>query len=90
MSAWRSLLDRLTPASRKIARLEALAEAAYDAMYDARDRAAKDCYEDASLYLHQALQLAEKANLRDTAERLKARAGHIRDVYNRQFRYVGR
>lgn len=90
MSLWRALLDRLTPARREIARLEALAEKAYDAMYDAEPHNVKDCYEDASLYLHEATQMAEKANLRGEAARLKARREHIRNVYNHQFRYVGR
>ena len=82
--------DRLDPLGAEIARLEAAAEASYTAMYDAQPHNAKDCYEDASLYLGQAAQLAEKAGLQDVAERLKARSEHIRNVYNHQFRYVGR
>lgn len=74
----------------EIARLEQAAEASYTAMYDAEPHNVKDCYEDASASLSQAVQLALKANLPDVAERLKARAEHIRNVYNHQFRYVGR
>jgi len=74
---------------KEIARREALAEAAYDEMYDASRHRVKECYEDAMGYLMEAIALAEKARLSRTAARLRARKEHIRNVYNDQFRYVG-
>ena len=74
----------------EMADYEARAEKAYGAMYDADPRHVKDCYEDASLHLAQAIKLAKKLGLTAEAERLAARAVHIDNVYNGQFRYVGR
>jgi hypothetical protein len=90
LSKWRRILDIVTPVRLKIGRLEASAEAAYTAMYDAAPHNVKDCYEDAMLHLHEAQQLAEKAHMRGEAARLKGRSEHIRNVYDRQFRNVGR
>jgi hypothetical protein len=73
----------------KMARYEQSAEAAYDAMYDARSSAAKDCYEDARLYLSKAIAMASGANLPDDVVRLTARRKEITEIYNRQFRGVG-
>ena len=69
---------------------EARAEKAYSAMYDAAPHNVKDCYEDASLYLSNAIKLAKKLGLTAEAERLTARAIHVENVYNHQFRYAGR
>ena len=69
---------------------EARAEKAYSAMYDAAPHNVKDCYEDASLYLSNAIKLAKKLGLTAEAERLTARAIHFENVYNHQFRYAGR
>jgi len=85
-----AILNRLQPARRNIARLEALAEAAYDAMYDAESYGVKDCYEDASSHLAEAIALARRVHMRRTVARLAARKEHITNVYNHQFRYVGR
>jgi hypothetical protein len=73
----------------EIARLERLAEAAYDAMYDARPPLAKAHYEDAMLYLGRALAEAERIDDVAAFERLTLRRDHIRNVYNNQFRGVG-
>ena len=70
----------------EIARLEQLAEAAYTQMYDAPRHGARDCYEDASSFLAQAIALATHNGLTATAERLKARKEHIYNVYTHQFR----
>jgi hypothetical protein len=70
----------------EIARLEALAEKAYAAMYEAPRHGVRDCYDDASSYLAQAIRLAERARMTETAERLRARKEHIYKVYDRQFR----
>jgi hypothetical protein len=73
----------------KMTRYEEHAEAAYDAMYDARAPAAKVCYEDARAYLTKAIAMAQAANLPDDVARLTARRKEIAEVYNRQFRSVG-
>ena len=74
----------------QLADYEARAENAYGAMYDAAPHNVKDCYEDASLYLAYAVKLAKKLGLMAEAERLAARSVHMDNVYNGQFRYVGR
>ena len=67
-------------------RLEALAEKYYDAMYDARGREVKECYEDACGCLIQAIDAAKQLGLADEAERLDKRLRHIIGVYTHQFR----
>jgi hypothetical protein len=74
----------------EMADYEARAEKSYSAMYDAAPHNVKDCYEDASLYLSNAIKLARKLGLAAEAERVAARAAHIDNVYNSQFRYAGR
>jgi hypothetical protein len=70
-------------------RLEALAEAAYDAMYEARLHGAKDRYEEARFHFDGAIEAAHRAGLHDEAIRLKRRRDHVGRVYNSQFRYSG-
>lgn len=83
----RAILNRLQPVRKEIARLEALAETAYDTMYDVHDvYSAHECYEDASSYLFKAIALAKKARLKRIAARLQARWDHIYHVYDHQFR----
>lgn len=72
-----------------ISRLEALAEEAYEAMYDARPPQAKAYYEDAMLHLGLALAVAERTDDLAAFERLTLRRDHIRNVYEHQFRGVG-
>ena len=60
------------------------AEAAYDAMYDARRP--KDCYEDAMDAFRRAIKAAEAAGEHGEAKRLEARRDHVREVYRKQFR----
>lgn len=67
-------------------RFEALAEAAYEAMYEARLYGAKDCYEQARDLLQRAVAAAERAGLYGEARRLRRRAAHIAAVYKSQFR----
>jgi len=69
--------------------LEALAEAAYDAMYEARLHGARNRYEEARYHFDRAIEAAHRANLRDEAVRLKRRRDHVGRVYNSQFRYSG-
>jgi hypothetical protein len=66
-----------------IARLEALAEKAYDEMYDTRYPAGlhgemKDCFTEA-------IGIAERAGMDAEAKRLTARFEHCRAVYRSQF-----
>jgi hypothetical protein len=68
---------------KEIAKYEALAEAAYDEMYDARSPAA--CYSDLKDYFAMAIGAAERAGLHDEAKRLNARLDHCKDVYRGQF-----
>src|SRR5262249_51950343 len=68
-------------------RLEALAEAAHEAMYEAKLRGAKDCYEQACAHFAGAIDAARRAGLPEEATRLKNRRDHVVRVYNSQFRY---
>jgi hypothetical protein len=70
-------------------RLEALAEAAYDAMYEARLHGAKNRYEEARYYFERAMEAANLARLYEEAARLKRRRDHVGRVYNSQFRFSG-
>jgi hypothetical protein len=78
------MIDRDT-----LVELERTAEAAYAAMYDARPYGVKDCYEDARLYFHRAIEVAQRAEFADEAARLARRLEHVEKVYNSQFRGVG-
>ena len=69
---------------------ERAAEVAYAGMYDAKPHGVKDCYDDAQLCFAHAIEAARLAGLVDEVERLKSRAEHVRNVYNGQFRGVGR
>jgi hypothetical protein len=67
--------------------LEARAEAAYAAMYDARiPSVAKDFKDDACGFLYAAIRMAEALGLDVEAARLTACVAHIRAVWNSQFR----
>jgi hypothetical protein len=65
---------------------ERRAEAADDAMYEARPSAAKDLFDDACGFFAKAIDLAKRAGLADEAARLTARCDHIVSVYDSQFR----
>lgn len=66
-----------------VARYEALAEAAYEEMYDARSPASP--YSDLKDYFAMAIGAAKRAGLPDEAKRLTARLEHCKQVYRRQF-----
>jgi hypothetical protein len=84
------LLDESGIAARvDMVRTEALAEAAYDAMYEARLHGAKNRYEEARFHFDRAIEAALRANLHEEAVRLKRRRDHVGRVYNSQFRYSG-
>jgi hypothetical protein len=66
--------------------LEAQAEQAYSAMYEARpgsDLAAR--YSDAKEFLHDAIGLAHRLGQAEEAERLAQRLAKIKTVFRRQF-----
>jgi hypothetical protein len=84
------VLDEAGIAARvDMVRLEALAEAAYDAMYEARLHGAKNRYEEARYYFDRGIEAAQRARLYEEAARLKRRRDHVGRVYNSQFRYSG-
>ena len=68
---------------REVAKFEALAETAYNEMYDSR--APTGCYSDLKDYFAMAIGAAERAGLHDDAKRLSARLDHCRNVYRSQF-----
>jgi hypothetical protein len=67
---------------------EKLAEAAYDALYEAKPEAAKDCFDDARSHFAKAIEIARRAGLEDEVARLTSRLNHIVSVYNSQFRGI--
>ena len=70
-------------ARAEVARLEALAEAAYDEMYETRSPAGP--YSDLKDFFASAIGAAERAGLHDEAKRLNARLEHCKQVYRSQF-----
>jgi hypothetical protein len=70
-------------------RLEAMAEAAYDAMYEARLAGAKHRFEEARLNFDRAIEAARRARLPQEAARLTRRRDQVVRIYNSQFRYSG-
>ena len=72
---------------KEIARFEALAEEAYSGLYDAHRP--KEHAEDALTNLQRAIDLAKEQGLTDDVTRLSERYGHIRSVYDHQFRWIG-
>jgi len=66
--------------------LEAQAEKAFDALYDARPRSATaGLYSDAKEFLNDAIALARRLGLAEEAERLSRRLDHIKAVFRGQF-----
>jgi len=70
-------------------RLEAFAEAAYDAMYEAKRVGAKNRYEEARRNFDRAIDAARAARLPQEAARLTRRRNQVCRIYNSQFRYSG-
>jgi hypothetical protein len=67
----------------QIAQYEALAEKAYDEMYNTRFPLG--CYADLKDYFSAAISAANQAGLTDEAERLEKRLDHCKEVYRKQF-----
>jgi len=68
---------------KQLAEYEALAEKAYDDMYESRSPAA--CYSDFKDYFASAIAAAQQAGMKEEAERLTKRLDHCRQVYRAQF-----
>jgi len=68
---------------QEVAKFEALAETAYNEMYDSR--APAGCYSDLKDFFAMAIGAAERAGLHDEASRLSARLDHCKNVYRSQF-----
>ncbi len=84
------VLDEAAIAARvDLVRLEAFAEAAYEAMRESRPQGARSRYEEARGNFDQAIEAANRARLHDEAARLKRRRDQIGKVYNGQMRYSG-
>ena len=66
--------------------LEALAEKAYDAMYEAHSPgAAGACYSDTKEYFHDAIGIARRLKAIEVVTRLEARLAHVKAVFRSQF-----
>ena len=66
--------------------LEASAEAAYDAMYEAHSpNAASICYSDAKHFFYEAIAVARRTGADEDADRLEARLAHVKAVFRSQF-----
>ena len=73
-------------ATSRLEVLEAAAEAAYAAMYDAQDSSdATARYSDAKEALHDAIGLAAALSAGATEQRLRARLAEIKAVFRSQF-----
>jgi hypothetical protein len=68
---------------KQIAKYEALAEQAYEEMYDSRYPVG--CYANLKDYFSTAISAANQAGLTDQAERLEKRLDHCKEVYRKQF-----
>ena len=68
---------------KEVAKYEALAETAYNEMYDARSPTAH--YSDLKDFFATAIGAAERAGLHDEAKRLNARLDHCKEVCRSQF-----
>ena len=85
----RLLDDTAITARVDLLRLEAFAEAAYEAMRESRPQTAKTRYEEARAHFDLAIDAAQRAHLPDEATRLKKRRDQIGQVYHGQMRYSG-
>ncbi len=69
--------------------LVAKADAAEEAMYEARPRAAKDHKDDALGLLERAAAMADRMGMEEEALRLRTRRDNLIAVWDRQFRGAG-
>jgi hypothetical protein len=80
--------DEVEALALEMEKNEKFAEAAYEAMYDAKPFLVKDSFDDAWGYFAKAIELAKRAGLKDEAARLTVRRDHMVSVYHSQFRGV--
>jgi len=85
----RALNEAAITARVDLVRLEAFAEAAYEAMLEARPQHARGRFEEARDHFDHAIEAAHRARLHDEVARLKRRRDQISQVYNGQMRYSG-
>jgi hypothetical protein len=71
------------PDNLQLQEFEALAESAYDGMYDSRSPTG--CYSRAKEALYSAIELADQLGRKKDVERLQKRLQHIKDVFRHQF-----
>ena|SRR5579872_5492209 len=84
------VLDEAAIAARAdMVRLEAFAEAAYQAMRECRPQIARGRFEEARMHFDRAIEAAQHARLTDEAGRLQRRRDQISQIYNGQMRYSG-
>lgn len=72
-----------------LVRLEAFAEAAYEAMRESKPQSARNRYDEARGHFDRAIDAAQRARLHDEVARLKRRREHINQVFSGQMRYSG-
>lgn len=72
-----------------LVRLEAFAEAAYEAMREAHPAGARDRYDESREHFDRAIEAAHRARLGDEVARLKRRRDQIGQVFHGQMRYSG-
>ena len=66
--------------------LEALAERAYDEMYETHNQsAAAACYSEAKECFREAIAVAQRIGALDDVARLEARLAHVKAVFRSQF-----
>ncbi len=71
------------PDDPRLKELEALAEAAYEEMYDSRYPTG--CYSRAKEAFYDAIALADRLGRREDVKRLEKRLQHVKDVFRHQF-----
>lgn len=70
----------------RVRELEALAERAYDQMYEAHNPSgAAACYSEAKDCFREAISLAHRIVAAEDAARLEARLAHVKAVFRSQF-----
>ncbi len=85
----RALDEAAIAARADMVRLEAFAEAAYQAMRECRSQNARNRYEEARTQYDHAIEAAQRARLTDEVARLQRRRDQISQIYNGQMRYSG-
>jgi hypothetical protein len=76
--------ERDQPDDPRLNELEAMAEAAYNEMYDSPSPAG--CYSTAKETFYSAIERAERLGRQKDVRRLEKRLQHIKDVFRQQFR----